>query len=78
MRLVPIRSAECERMFSLMSRIKTDLRSRMRTDRINDIMAVNRLAPGLETQALEELDELFCSGIRGARQGAVTGATYPK
>ena len=29
--LVPIGSAECERMFSLMNRLKTDLRSRIKT-----------------------------------------------
>ena len=56
-RLVPIGSAERERMFSLMMSIKPDLRRRMRTDRINGIMAVNRLAPGLDKLALEELDE---------------------
>ena len=46
-----------ERMFSLMNGILSDLRSWMRIDRINDIMAVNRLAPGLDTLALEELEE---------------------
>ena len=46
-RLVPIGSAECGRMFSLMNRIKTDLRSSMGTGLINGIIAVNRLAPGL-------------------------------
>eukprot|EP00614_Pseudopedinella_elastica_P016334 CAMPEP_0172647694 /NCGR_PEP_ID=MMETSP1068-20121228/240884_1 /TAXON_ID=35684 /ORGANISM="Pseudopedinella elastica, Strain CCMP716" /LENGTH=38 /DNA_ID= /DNA_START= /DNA_END= /DNA_ORIENTATION= len=34
----------------------------MRTDRINGIITVNRLAPGLDTLALEELDKWisFC------------------
>ena len=56
-RLLPIGSAKCERIFSLMNRIKPDLRSRIRTDRINGIMAAKRLAPGLDTLALEELSE---------------------
>ena len=56
-RLVPIGSAEYERMFSLINRIKTDLRSRMRTDRINNIMTVNRLESGLDTPNPEELAE---------------------
>ena len=58
-RLVPIGSAECERVFSRMNRIKSDLQSRSKTDRINDNKAVNRLAPGLDTLALEELDRKF-------------------
>ena len=71
-RLVPIGSAECVRMFSIMNRIKTDLRSRMRTDRINDIMAVNRLAPGLITLTLEELDERISFGDPGCKTGRYT------
>ena len=55
--LVPIGSAECERMFSLMNRLKTDLRSRMKNGRLNDLMTVNRLAPS--TLSDEELDELI-------------------
>ena len=60
--LVPIGSAECVQMFSVVNRIKTDLRSRVRPDRINDNVAMNRLAPdrlapGLGKLVLEELDE---------------------
>jgi len=56
-RLVPIGSAECERMFSLMNRLKTDLRNRMKNSTLNDLMTVNRLAP--ETLSEDELDELI-------------------
>ena len=56
-RLVPIGSAECERMFSLMNRLKTDLRNRMKNSTLNDLMTVNRLAP--ETLSDDELDELI-------------------
>ena len=55
--LVPIGSAECERMFSLMNRLKTDLRNRMKNGRLNDLMTVNRLAPS--TLSDEELDEVI-------------------
>ena len=71
-RLVPIGNAECEQMFSLMNRIKSDLRSRMRTDRINDTMTVNHLAPGLETLALEELDEWISFWDSGCKTGRHT------
>jgi len=54
---VPIGSAEHERMFSHMNRIKIDLRSLMRSDRINDIITVNCRVPGLGALALEELAE---------------------
>ena len=47
--LVPIGSAECERMSILMNRLKTDLRSRMKNGRLNDLMTVNRLAPSIAT-----------------------------
>lgn len=71
-RLVPIGSDECERLFSLMKRIKTDLRSRMRTDRKNGSMAVNRLAPGLDTLTLEELDEWISLWDSGCKTGRYT------
>ena len=44
-------------MFSLMNRLKTDLRNRMKNGRLNDLMTVNRLAPS--TLSDEELDELI-------------------
>ena len=71
-RLVPIGSAECEQVFSLMNRIKSELRSRMRTDRIFDIMAVIRLAPGLITPTLEWLDEWISFCDSGSKAGRYT------
>ena len=59
-------------MFSLINGIKTDLRSRVRTNRINDIMAVNRLAPGLDTLALEELEECIAFWDSGCKTGRYT------
>ena len=53
--LMPIGSAECERMFSLMNGLKTDIRNRMSNSRLNDLMAVIRLAPGLDKSKDEEL-----------------------
>ena len=40
--LVPIRSAECERMFSLINRLKADLRRRIKNGKLNGIMTVHR------------------------------------
>ena len=40
-----------------MNRVKIDLRNRMSPDQINDIIKVNRLAPGLGTLAQQELGE---------------------
>ena len=56
-RLIPMGSAECERMFSLMNRLKTDLRNRMKTGRLNQLMTVNRLAPSVEDVTEQQLDE---------------------
>ena len=70
--LVPIGSAECQCLFSLMNRIKTDLRSRMRIDRINGIMTANRMAPGLGALALEELDEWISFRDSGCKTGRYT------
>ena len=69
--LAPTGSAEV-RVFSPMNRIKTYLRSRIRTDRINGIMTVNRLAPGLSTLALEELDERILFWDSGCKTGRYT------
>ena len=41
----------------------------MGTDRINDIMTVNRLAPGLDTPALEELEEWISFWDSGCKTG---------
>ena len=70
--LVPIGSAEWERMYSLMNRIKTDLQSRVRSERINGIMTVNRLAPGLDTLALGELDKWISIWDSGCKTGRYT------
>jgi len=43
--LVPIGSAECERIFSQMNRLKTDVRSRMKNGVLIHLLTVNRLAP---------------------------------
>ena len=71
-RLVPIGSAECERMFSLMNRLKTDLRNRMNNSRLNDLMTVIRLAPGLDKLTDEELDEWIDVWESGCRSGRYT------
>ena len=55
-RIIPMGSAECERMFSLMNRLKTDLRNRIKTGRLNQLMTVNRLGPTVEEVTNEQLD----------------------
>jgi len=69
-RLVPIGSAECERMFSLMNRLKTDLRNRMKNCTLNDIMTVNRLAPDTITD--DELDEMIAFWESECKTGRYT------
>ena len=56
--LVPIGSAECERMFSLMNRLKTDLRNRMKNGLLNNLMTVNRLGPSLPVLTDEDIDAM--------------------
>ena len=58
-RLVPAGSAECERVFSAMNRLKTDMRNRMSNERLDDLLAVNRLAPELNDISDTLLDELI-------------------
>lgn len=38
--LIPVDTAECERGFSLMNRLKTDVRNRMGMAQLNDIMFI--------------------------------------
>ena len=63
-------------MISLMNRIKTDLRSRMRNDRISGTLTVSRLALGLDTPVLEELDKWISFWDLGRKTGRYT--TYHK
>jgi hypothetical protein len=60
-RLLPISSADCERMFSLMNRLKSGDRVRMEHDILFDLMIVNRLAPRFRDVTDEELDEWIAS-----------------
>lgn len=58
-RLIPIGSAECERVFSAMNRLKSEMRNRLSNDRLNDLLTVNRLAPKLRDISDSLLDELI-------------------
>ena len=69
--LMPIGSAECERMHSLMNRLKKDLRNRMSHDRLNDLMT-RRLAPGLDELTDEELDKWIGVWESGCKSGRCT------
>ena len=44
-------------MFSPMNRLKTDLRNQMQNGRLDDLITVNRLAPGVSEVTDEHLDK---------------------
>ena len=69
-RLLPMCSAECERMFSLMNRLKTDLRNRMQTSRL--FMTVTRLGPEVSTVTDAEIDEWIDEWEAGCSHGRYT------
>ena len=70
--LVPIGSAECERMFSLMNRLKTDLRNRMKNGLLNNLMTVNRLGPSLPVLTDEDIDAMIEHWEHGCKTGRYT------
>jgi hypothetical protein len=43
--LLPMDTSECERIFSLMNRLKTQARNRLQNKRLNDLMVCCRLVP---------------------------------
>ena len=64
--LMPIGSAECQRMHSLMNR------NRMSNDHLNDLMTIIRLAPGLDESTDEELDKWIGVWESGCKSGRYT------
>ena len=70
--LVPIGSAECERMFSLMNRLKTDLRNRMKNGVLDNVMTVNRLGPSLPNLTDEDIDAMIDHWKSGCKTGRYT------
>ena len=46
--LIPVHTAECERGFSLMARVKTDWRANLSTPRLNDLMRIKLSGPGVD------------------------------
>ena len=63
-------------MFRLTSRLKTDLLNRVQNGRLNDFMAVNRLAPGVSEVTDEDLDKWIA--FRGSECKAGRRKSYFK
>ena len=59
-------------MFSLMNRLKTDLRNKMQTSRLNQFMTVNRLGPDVSTVTDAEIDEWIDEWEAGCSHGRYT------
>ena len=65
-RLLPIGSADCERMFSLMNRLKTDLRNSLTTKKLDVLTGSRSARPVAARHILSSHQVLYCasSGIR--------------
>ncbi len=56
--LIPVSTAECERAFSAMNRIKVDLRNRLKTTTLNSLMRISIEGPSHLILILTE--QLIC------------------
>jgi len=70
--LVSIGSAECERILSLMNRLKTDLKNRMKNGLLNNLITVNRLGPSLPVLTDEDIDAMIEHWEHGCKTGRYT------
>jgi len=77
--LVPADTSECERVFSLMNDIKTELRSTMKQKTLKHLMIWHSIAKDLKCEEVPVMDILKkfrdCAGIRGRRRH--TGTNPP-
>lgn len=58
--LIPVSTAECERAFSAMNRIKTDLRNRLSTSTLDHLMRIS-----IEGPSVQEFDFERAANVRG-------------
>ena len=59
--VIPVSTAECERCFSSMKRIKTTLRNRMETDTLDQLMRIANEGPKPEDFNFEKAADLWGS-----------------
>jgi len=64
--LIPISTAECERAFSSMNHIKTELRNRLRTSTLDCLMRTSIEGPPLSDFNFERAADLW-GGMRNRR-----------
>lgn len=74
--ILPVSTAECERAFSAMKRIKTDLRNRMKTSTLDCLMRISIEGPELECFDYEKAADLW-AGMRNRRLsiGSTSGSS---
>ena len=64
--LIPVSTAECERAFSAMNRIKTDLRNRLKTPTLDCLMRISIEGPSVSDFNFERAADLW-GGMRNRR-----------
>ena len=64
--LIPVSTAECERAFSAMNRIKTDLRNRLKTPTLDCLMRISIEGPPLSDFNFERAADIW-GGMRNRR-----------
>ena len=64
--LIPVSTAECERAFSAMNRIKTDLRNRLSTSTLDYLMRISIEGPSVQEFNLERAANIW-GGMRNRR-----------
>ena len=57
--VIPVSTAECERSFSAMKRIKTDSRNRLLTENLNHLMRISIEGPSIDQFDFEQAFELW-------------------
>ena len=64
--VVPVSTAACERAFSAMKRIKTELRNRMKTSTLDRLMRISIEGPPIDSFDFEKVADLW-GGMRNRR-----------
>ena len=67
--LVPVSTAECERAFSAMKRIKTELRNRLKSSTLDHLMRISIEGPPLSDFNFERAADIW-GGMRNRRLSA--------
>jgi hypothetical protein len=67
--LLPMDTSECERIFSLMNRLKTQVRNRLSNKRLNDLMICCRLCPPASDWTEDDIDMCIRRWLDGTKRG---------